>query len=284
MPVWNLRSEYEGKYIFKSAMELVNAGYTLDSTYLIDLPVVGPTYTYCLLDPKWNGGGWMMAMKATTGTTFNYDASYWTTDNTLNPTYYDQKNFDAKFEVMNKYPAKDIMARWRDIAATASSSGGIPGSVEWTWLENDFNAGQRQTLISFFNSPSGLTYTNNAIGGSGYFLRDAKTFTGWASGIFSSQTGIRFYGFNYASNQGVTNFNCKVRWGFGWNENGENLFPCTSSTNQGTNDVSGGIGMDSRFGSYSAGDYISCCQDTTGIATAASYPNGRSARVEVYIR
>ena len=44
----------------------------------------------------------------------------------------------------------------------------------------------------------------------------------------------------------------------------------------GSNDVGGGIGMDAQFGSYSAGDMINCCQDTTGI--------NRSARVEVYIR
>ena len=37
-----------------------------------------------------------------------------------------------------------------------------------------------------------------------------------------------------------------------------------------------GIGMDSRYGNYSGGDMIGCCQDTTGI--------NRSARVEVYIR
>jgi len=34
--------------------------------------------------------------------------------------------------------------------------------------------------------------------------------------------------------------------------------------------------MDANFGSYSAGDKINCCNDTTGI--------NRSARVEIYIR
>ena len=45
---------------------------------------------------------------------------------------------------------------------------------------------------------------------------------------------------------------------------------------QDSNDVSGGIGMGLGFGNYSAGDKISCCQNTTGI--------NRSARVEIYIR
>lgn len=62
-----------------------------------------------------------------------------------------------------------------------------------------------------------------------------------------------------------------MRWGFGWNENDSNLYPVG---NQSSNDVSGGIGM--SFNSYSAGDSIGCCQDSTDI--------NRSARVEIYIR
>ena len=36
------------------------------------------------MDSTYDGGGWMMVMKATRGTTFNYGASYWTTQNVLN--------------------------------------------------------------------------------------------------------------------------------------------------------------------------------------------------------
>ena len=42
----------------------------------------------------------------------------------------------------------------------------------------------------------------------------------------------------------------------------------------GSNDVFGGIGM--AYGSYSAGDRIGCCQDTSGI--------NRNMRFEMYIR
>jgi hypothetical protein len=47
---------------------------------------------------------------------------------------------------------------------------------------------------------------------------------------------------------------------------------------EGSGDVGGGIGMNYRNGTslYSAGDYIGCCQDTTGI--------NRQARVEIYVR
>lgn len=254
-----------------SALDLLASGITTDGVYPINLPGVGVTNVFCLLNPIWNGGGWMMAMKAnSTGTTFQYSSNLWTTDNVLNPASVDQTAADAKFEVMNKYPARDIMARWPDIGV---SGGSIPGTGTWTWMENDFNNGARQTLISFFNTPSNRTF-QQGFAGEGYFIRDAKTFSGWQAGVFSSQVDIRFYGFNY-SGPGF-NTAVRVRWGFGWNENGEGLFPGATSLFAGTNDVFGGIGLDANGNFWSAGDRIACCQDTTGI--------NRQARVEIYVR
>jgi hypothetical protein len=219
------------------------------------------------MNNNWVGGGWMMAMKATTGTTFNYSANYWTTANTLNPGENNRNNGDAKFNTFNYFSCQDIMAVWPDIGA----GGSIPGMGAWTWLEPNFNGGARIRLLDFFNNTTSPMY--NA--GSGQFIRDAKTFSGWASGVFSSQVDIRFYGLNYVNNPtyGTT---AKVRWGFGWNENGEGLYPGAAVAAVGSNDVSGGIGMDAGFGNYSAGDRINCCQDTTGI--------NRSARIEIYVR
>jgi len=239
-----------------------------DGVYWIDLPGVGPKQVYCIMDSNYNGGGWMMAMKATTGTTFNYNANYWTTANTLNPTDLSRANADAKFDTMNYFQAKDMMAVFPDI----SNGGSIAGStIGWTWLQNNFYDGGRITPIGFF----GINYPTMNAGGSGKFIRDAKTFSGWASGVFSSQVDVRFYGFNYTNNPQY-NTNARVRWGFGWNENGEGLYPSSFVSAYGSNDVSGGIGMDSSYGNYSAGDKINCCQDTTGI--------NRQARVEVYVR
>ena len=255
--IWNLREQYAAKrnsswpsIIYNSAVELVNAGFTTDGVYLINLPTVGVTNVYCLLDPKWDGGGWMLAMKAATGTTFNYSSNYWTTDNTLNPTDVTQNAGDAKFEVMNKFSAKDIFARWPDIS---SNSGQIANVGTWTWLRNNFNSGNRSTLISFFSTSSQITVTSG--------VANTKASGAWGSGIFSSQSGFGFYGFNYTGNGSA-----RTRWGFGWN----------NETDQNSNDVSGGIGMDSSYGSYSAGDRINCCQDTAGI--------NRQARVEIYVR
>lgn len=224
-------------------------GTNVDGVYWIDLPVVGPTRVFCIMNSAFDGGGWMMMMKATRGTTFNYSASYWTTINTLNPTtQLNQNDADAKFDVMNYFPAKDMLARWPDIG----SGGSIAGLGNWIWLQNNFYAGSRISPVSLFS------------GVNRYFIQDAKTYSGWANGVFSSQTDIRFYGYNWTDN-----LNC--RWGFGWNENGGGLYPNGVT---GSDDVSGGIGLSA--GSYSAGDIINCCQDTTGI--------NRSARVEVYVR
>ena len=255
-------------------------GTTTDGLYWIDLPTVGPKQVYCLMNPNANGGGWMMAMKATRGTTFNYSANYWTTNNTLNPAYTDRTDQDAKFDVMNYFAAKDILALFPDITTNGGGLGTNPYSC-WSWLQNNFNDGTRITPISFFNTAgtfnTGDVNTTNNYGGK--FIGLAKSSSSWQSGIFSSQADINFYGFNFKNPQNYS-LRAYARWGFGWNENGEGNYSSFSTLAGGgavgSNDVSGGIGMDSSYGNYSAGDYIGCCQDTTGI--------NRSARVEIYIR
>lgn len=245
-----------------------------NGVYYINLPTVGPTKTYCIMDSLFDGGGWMLAMKTTRGTTFNYSASYWTNRNLLNETNLNLDDGDAKYDAFNYFEGSDLMARWPDIA---TDGGSISGAGVWTWMEKSFNSGRassRTNLVDFFTNAG--TYES---GYGGYFIRDAKTFSGWASGIFSSQVDIRFYGFNWINHPGY-GMSARVRWGFGWNENGEGLYtsPATLATGgaPGSGDVSGGIGMDTTYSSFSAGDKIGCCNDTTGI--------NRSARVEVYIR
>ena len=264
-----------------SAAYLTGLGLTANGVYWINLPTVGPTQVYCILDPTVNGGGWMMAMKTNIGTTFNYSSPYWTTNNTLNTTDVSRNDGDAKFHTMNYTQAKDIMAIWPDIPTVGGGLGSGNSANCWTWLENNFNSGNRSTLINFFNTAG--TYNTGGVNDSGnyggYFLGLAKSSTSWGTGVFSSQNAINFYGFNFKNhpNAGVRGY---VRWGFGWNENGEGNYssPATlaGGSGPGSDDVSGGIGMDTNFGNYSSGDYIGCCNDTTGI--------NRTARVEIYIR
>lgn len=247
-----------------SAKYLQNAfGNYNDGVYWINLTYVGPTQIYCILNTAIDGGGWMMMMKATRGTTFYYGSTYWTAVNTLNSTSYNRNDGDAKFDAMNYFYAKDMMALWPDIVSNYGSGNG--GSVNlissynnWCWVQNNFNNGIRITPVDFFNSAIKL------------YFKDASTFSGKGA-PFSSQTDVRFYGYNYTSGNGSN-----VRWGFGWNENGGGLYPTGV---EGSNDVSGGIGMSGVFTpgvNYSAGDQISCCQNGTGI--------DRSARVEIYVR
>ena len=130
---------------------------------------------------------------------------------------------------------------------------------KWTWLQKPIYGGSSTTRTNLDN----LFSTANEV-----FLGDAKQFSGYGN-AWSSQKDVRFYGYNYTGGHGAA-----TRWGFGWNENGGGLYP---NGNMSSDDVSGGIGMNPSFGrDYSAGDYIRCCQDSTGI--------NRSARVEIYVR
>jgi hypothetical protein len=236
-----------------------------DGTYWINLPFVGPTQVFCLLRNAVDGGGWMMAMKATRGTTFNYSSTHWTSVTTLNPAQTNRNDGDAKFDTMNYFHAKDIMALWPDISwnhggSTTGGSVNTNGSYgNWCWLQNNFNNGIRITPINFFSSANKL------------FFGDGNNFAGRGT-AFSAQVDVRFYGFNYTNASSTAS----VRWGFGWNENGGGLYPNGEQT---SNDVSGGIGMSGLFATninYSAGDQNSCCSSNSGI--------NRSARVEIYIR
>lgn len=256
-------------------------GTNTDGVYWINLPTVGPTQIYCIMNGAAAGGGWMMAMKATRGTTFSWASTHWTAVSVLNVAQTNRNDGDAKFDVMNYYQGTDLMALFPDITTNGGSLGTNPYSC-WSWLETGFNGGAATTMINFFNTAG--TYANGGTPSTGNyggkFIKDAKTFSGWQAGIFSSQADIRFYGFNF-KNSGLSYGGAgSSRWGFGWNENGEGLYssPATMAGGAatGSNDVWGGIGMDSNGGSYSAGDLISCCQDSTGI--------NRSARVEIYIR
>jgi len=259
-----------------SAAFLVSNGNTTNGVYWINLPTVGATQVYCILDRAVDGGGWMMAMKATRGSTFQYAANYWTTNNTLNPANANRNDGDAKFDTMNYTTASDLMALWPDVT-TVGGSMNLTGYSCWSWLQNRFtssgtfytNAGNNPVTTTVSGITAAMTLIDwfTKIASVRYFIQDAVTWPGWGNAstiIFSSQTDVRFYGFNYTSNR-------KSRWGFGWNENGGGLFPTGI---MGSDDVTGGIGTESS--SYSAGDVIGCCQNRTGF--------NRTARVEIYVR
>ena len=224
----------------------------IDGIYYINVNGVS-TPTYCLMNSKWDGGGWMMLMKATRGQTFPFSSTYWTnTETTLNTGNTNRSDGDAKFNVMNYALVKDVMALWPDVGYTGGS---ISQTEAWSWLVNNYySSGTRCTVITGFS-------TANARDSPSY--PDPSTFPGFSSSIWSTQTPSKrhvFGGGSYLSS------NLNTRWGFLFNENAPGDFTSI--------DVTGGIGMD--HGSYSAGDWIQCCQTTTGL--------NRSMRVELYGR
>lgn len=230
-------------------------GITTNGSYWINLPTVGPTQVYCILDPSCAGGGWMMAMKATTGTVFSYSSSYWTSNNVLNSIDLTRNNADAKYNTYNYYQARDWLAIWPDIGNGGDISGGYGG---WTWVENGAT-GNTESILTFMNRSVQVTKASNGVSYSA--TNPAPTGLPKYGNNWSMESGFQWYGLNYQANS-----SSRVRWG--WATNNEN--------DQASNDISGGIGMDTNYGSFSAGDRVNCCASISGI--------NRSARVEWYVR
>ena len=224
-----------------------------DGVYWINLPVVGPTQVYCILNTDCAGGGWMLAMKGTRGTTFNFDSTYWTTTNTLNAYQTNRNDGDAKFDTFNYFQSDDWLAIFPDVSVGGDVSGGYGG---WTWVEN--NAVGKKSVREFYASPTQITKLSNGVD----YPATNPSPTGSSKfnySIWSTQNGFQWYGINY------TTFDLKsVRWGFAWN----------NEANQASNDVTGGIGL--KYASYSAGDAFNCCQASTGV--------NRTMRFEWYVR
>lgn len=236
-----------------------NTGNTTDRTYFIMCNNV-PTSIYCLMDNKYNGGGWMLIMKASLGSTFNFEANYWTTTNTLNSTDLTRNNADAKYDAFNFVPVIDVMAIW-PVADFGYTGGSYNITDGWTWLVNNWYNGVRATPIDGFNlhprdaNPS-----------------DPLSFAGFRSGVFSTQSPARRHVFGGHSHLSGGNNWGTTRWGFVWNENGANDF--------GSCDAWGGIGVSRAFGAFgntgkSAGDNFGCCG-------SAGY--NRALRIELYGR
>ena len=222
-----------------SAAALIAAGILASGVYYINIPGSGAKRTYCELGNSFaGGGGWMLAMKATQGTTFNYTSSYWTTANTLNEILQlNRGDADAKFDVFNGYQASKFLAFFPDLNNGGQTSGAGSG---WHWLQT----GQSSTALNRFQTSQQLS-------------GNPRGENMWSGSGFSSQGGYQSYGFNYN-----TSYNgAQVRWRFGWNHEGD----------QSSNDVGGGIGLASTWGNFSAGDRINCCPSTSGVNRAARF-------------
>lgn len=148
----------------------------IDGVYYINVNGVS-TATYCLMNDIYDGGGWMMLMKATTGTTFNYNSDYWRRINTLNPSETNRNNGDAKFDAFNHMPIKDVMAIWPDISSTAYTNvyGKNGGSLliddGWAWKIDNWNL--FTPVIQQYS-----TAAQNALRGAYALYKTRTTYTG----------------------------------------------------------------------------------------------------------
>ena len=230
----------------KNALDIKNnTGLTVDGNYYISCNNT-PILTYCLMQTKYDGGGWMMIMKATRSATFNYEANYWTTINTLNERDLTINDSDAKYDAFNHVPIKDVMAIWPDIANDFGNStgGSLNISDGWVWLVNNYyNNGGYPKALDGFQLPRDANPSN------------PYSFAGFRAGTFSTQSPAYRHVFGGHSHIGNNNWGT-VRWGFVWNENGVNDFNSGDAWN--------GIGVSRAFAAFgntgkSAGDNYGCC-------------------------
>ena len=137
------------------------------------------------------------------------------------------------------------MAIFPDVPA-ANRGGAVSGqSYGFIWIEN---MPSPANTASYVGRPAQGNYVGKTLrelfaGGEKIFIRDAAAVSPYraaGSGVFSTQTDVRFFGFNYQNANGGNGWN-RARFGFGWNENGGGLYPFGNET---SNDVSDGIGMD----------------------------------------
>jgi hypothetical protein len=203
-----------------------------DGVYWINCGGV-PKQTYCLMDPKWDGGGWMLIMKAAQGSTFNWGSTHWTTTSTLNPTDTTTTVADAKFDVFNSVPVNDVMAVWPASDVGAGNTGGsLSVSDGWVWLVKNW-------YTSAITPLAGFQIDRPAI------PPDIFNFSGFSktSPIWSYQSGTRAHVFGSGAH--VTGPDTYItRWGYLWN----NEVNTTS-----TQDAFAGIGLNNP--SSSGGDF-----------------------------
>jgi len=220
-------------------------GTTTDQAYWINVNGTA-TQIYCLMGGP-NNGGWMMLMKATRGGTFSWGSGYWTNINTLNVDQFNRNDGDAKFNTFNYSSITDLLAIWPDVGNGDKGCDANAG-YGFTWRDNGRLSSE--SARSWFSRVNNVQTSGNP--------RD-NGICWWSSSVFSAQGGFQWAGYNYTGNG-----TWSTRWGFGWNNEGD----------QSSNDVGGGIGMNNP--GWSAGDYIGCCQSNTGM--------NRTARFEMYGR
>jgi hypothetical protein len=117
------------------------------------------TQIYCVMNSLYDGGGWMLLMKATRGTTFSFSSTYWTNTTVLNSTDLTLGDADAKYNAFNYVTIKDVMAWWPDVGITGGS---IASTPYWTWLINNWYSTDFPLMTSDSTVINGQTYSTSS--------------------------------------------------------------------------------------------------------------------------
>ena len=247
-------------------------GTNTDGVYYILVNGIS-TPIHCLMNDCYDGGGWMILMKGTRGSTFQYSSNYWTAKNTLNAGDLTRNDADAKYDTFNYSTVKDVLAIWPDISPTSytnvygQNGGSIFVNDGWTWMVNNWNETTRITPFTGFNT-SRLPHQNSSSATQTYGINNPNRYNGYGT-CFSGQSGAYVHGFNRSGTGTGSYPGPYVRWGFIFN-NESDLASC---------DVYSGIGIggSSNYANYSAGDY-----NNAGAWTPVGI--NRTARFEMYGR
>ena len=213
-----------------------------DGIYYILLNGIS-TPIHCLMNDCYDGGGWMILMKGTRGSTFQYSANYWSTKNTLNAGDLTRSDADAKYNTYNYSTVKDVLAIFPDIPSTSyinvydKNGGSIFVSDGWTWMVNNWNETTRTTPFTGFNTTR-LPHQNTTTPFSTYGINNPYRYNGFGSWCYSQVASYQHVFYSVGNN-------VNVRWGFLFNNESNDLSSC---------DTFCGIGMGGEVG-YSAGDW-----------------------------
>jgi hypothetical protein len=276
-----------------------------------------PAYQYVLMSRSLDSGGWILAMKGNKTTTrFSWsDTYYWENASIENANLVenggspariasDGTGTDAKYEAFNGVYAEKIRAIFPEKSAATfggryTTVNGNANNYGFMWEESfsSLTAGAANTsthpvasyplgvssgctgistkiLVDIFKNSKRCKFrTPNTSHSSS---RDNSTsYDPIGANLFSPQPQFAWFGINYLqpANYGTPSAYHHVRFGLAFNENGSN------GTDEGSNDVTGGIGLrNEASGNRATGNYNGCCTTSGNTASTGQYA------FEMYVR
>jgi hypothetical protein len=227
-----------------------------------------PRQTWCLMDPNYDGGGWMLLAKMDEGTTFHFDSVHWEQSTELNPSdlTIEAKRGgsigDAKYPAFNSVPVKDIMVIFLiDIVGGHVTNQTTRGAQGWAWIIKDWWPHDRTNgttaLTGFSKSQARDAPESNPL----VFDKEGLVRNIWSHQYNEMKVVIGGHKHLQSSfTYGVNSWG-SVRLGIACNENGpgDYLSNDTWCGIGGGNGGGGCVGNESMPSCFSAGDYFGCC-------------------------